>query len=177
MNNQLQTGDVIEMKEGMKISASIPAKFVYMNRRFSETMTKTEICIGQVRKNTVDVEEVKLSIEKKVKDAFQTAAGFEVADEAVKSIVDSILPTHVEETFDGSEFKGEFLVIKTAFDGGSSDIRDSYPNGHHVFAKKLKDGKFDPDGIEISFYQSGCFTNTILPSEIQPTRKLTMTFN
>lgn len=176
MSNELQTGDVIEIKEGMEIYASIPERFVYSNRRFSKGKTQTYIRIGEVRRNKVhDVESVKASIATKIQEAFSSSSGFNISSEAAKNIVESILPEHAEEQYDGSDLKGEYLVIRTAFEGGS-DGRDWYPNGHHVFAKKLKDGKYDPEGIEISFYQSGEFTAMILPSEIQPIRKMTMTF-
>lgn len=176
MSNLLQTGDVIEIQDGMRIHAYVPEKFLYSNSRFSDENKRTNIRIGEVRNNQVDVEAVKAEIVKKVKEAFSSASGFNLGDEAAKDFVESVLPEHVEEQFDGGEYKGEYLVIRTAFEGGCALGRDPYPDGHHVFAKKLKDGKFDPDGIEISFYQSGDFTNMILPRQIQPIRKMAMTF-
>ena len=67
---------------------------------------------------------------------------------------------------------GEYVVIKTAFDGGGTGHgpHDIYPNGHHVFCKALKNGKYDENGSEVNFYQSGCFTCEL--PDIEPIRKL-----
>lgn len=67
--------------------------------------------------------------------------------------------THQEKT---RPFCGNYVVIEAYMDGGGQGghrSNDIYPNGHHVFAKKLNhDGTFNPNGLEINFYQSGCFT-------------------
>ena len=73
--------------------------------------------------------------------------------------------------------EGEFVVTKTLLDGGGvAMFNDVYPDGHHVYCKKLKDGKFDADGIEINFYQSGAFTAMILSNEISPIRTMSAKF-
>ncbi len=64
-------------------------------------------------------------------------------------------------SFDTSIFVGEYVVINTAHGGGGTGHgpHDVYPDGHGVTAKKLKqDGSWDDNGLEIFFYQSGCFT-------------------
>lgn len=65
-------------------------------------------------------------------------------------------------------FIGKYVVYKTTFDGGGCGHgpHDIYPNGHHVFCKKLRDNE-----IQIDFYQSGCFAGLLLPSEIKPIGK------
>lgn len=52
-------------------------------------------------------------------------------------------------------FCGKYVVVKTSFEGGDPDPRDPYPNGHHVYCQKLS------DGLEVDFYQSGCFSAMI----------------
>lgn len=59
---------------------------------------------------------------------------------------------------------GRYVVYKTVEDGGS-DGRDPYPDGHHVFCERLK------DGVRVDFYQTGCFTAMI--EDIKPVGKAT----
>jgi hypothetical protein len=58
---------------------------------------------------------------------------------------------------------GDYVVVDARMDGGSNGGNDDYSDGWHVTAKKLGsmslgEGKYNPDGFEINFYQSGCFT-------------------
>ena len=64
-----------------------------------------------------------------------------------------------------SYLAGEYIVMKTVMDGGSTG-RDSYPDGHHVFCVKAGN-----PSIKIDFYQSGCFTAMI--KDIKPIAKAT----
>lgn len=66
-----------------------------------------------------------------------------------------------------SYFAGKYVVVKTTFDGGGSTYDGGYPNGHHVFCRKI-----DNDKIEVNFYQSGCFTAMI--TDIEPEGRATM---
>lgn len=72
------------------------------------------------------------------------------------------------DVFEVTSRKGRFVVVETHFDGGGTGHGplDVYPNGHRVVAKKLKEGKWDSKGRKLEFYQSGCFTNMILPKDI-----------
>lgn len=62
---------------------------------------------------------------------------------------------------------GKYVVIKTTSDGGGTGHgpNDVYPNGHHVFCRKIPNGKSYEDNLkvehEVDFYQSGCFTAMI----------------
>jgi hypothetical protein len=42
----LQVGDVIELKEGMKVCASIPEHFIYRNRKGSFVLTHHDVVLG-----------------------------------------------------------------------------------------------------------------------------------
>ena len=46
-NNLLEEGDVIELKEGHKVYADIPAHFFYANRRGVFTLSHGEIVLGK----------------------------------------------------------------------------------------------------------------------------------
>ncbi len=71
-----------------------------------------------------------------------------------------------------SYLQGKYVVTKTTFDGGSTG-RDAYPDGHHVFCRKIPEGKSYEHSLkvehEIDFYQSGCFTAMI--ENIEPIGK------
>lgn len=134
----LQEGDVINLREGLEVYASLPQKFVYSNiterSRNANELAETEIIIGEIRKTT-------------------------------------------KSKYDTHEFIGEYVVTKTNMGGGETRYpNDSYPNGWHVTAKKLKDGKYDLKGKEVNFYQTGFFTAMIKPGEVKPIRKMKQKF-
>ena len=59
------------------------------------------------------------------------------------------------------EWEGhEWAVTKTSIQGGGSHgLHDVYPDGWHVTGTRLVEGKLPSDGVEETFYQSGCFTD------------------
>lgn len=64
-------------------------------------------------------------------------------------------------TIDLGYLKGRYVVEHAAMEGGGTGHgpHDIYPDGWHIRARKLKaDGSYDPQGVEIEFYQSGAFT-------------------
>ncbi|MFF2532431.1 hypothetical protein ACFVS2_26550 [Brevibacillus sp. NPDC058079] len=178
MNPFLQTGDVVEIQKGMSVSVSIPQKFVYSNKRGSSENVNHVIKIGTIFDNSVDVEEVKKQIIKGIQEKFDFRVGIQVKSEEAETFVSSILEKYKEERFDSSIFLGEYVVVHTELSGGGfgHGIHDEYPDGHEVRCKKMKDGLYDPNGIEITFYQSGFFLNKITPEQIQPIRKMIQTF-
>lgn len=72
-----------------------------------------------------------------------------------------------------AHFAGEYVVVKARKSGGGygHGPGDCYPDGHEVTAKKLNNGKFDPEAVEIRFYQSGCFT-VVWQNDVQVLRKM-----
>jgi hypothetical protein len=71
---------------------------------------------------------------------------------------------------------GEYMVEKTELTGGGvAMFNDHYPDGHRVTARLLKDGKYDPKGRKIVFYQSGCFSGMILMDMITLIGKMNKT--
>lgn len=83
------------------------------------------------------------------------------------------LITEISET-------GEYAVIEAGSTGqgsgydGSVDAAVIYPDGYKIICKKLKDGKYDSEGTEIFFYQSGCFSAVISPAQIQPAGRINL---
>jgi hypothetical protein len=70
-----------------------------------------------------------------------------------------------------------FVVERAVKDGGGTGMgpHDVYPDGHHVTARRLKDQRtYDPDGLAIDFYQSGCFINEI--GAVSKLGKMKLTF-
>lgn len=80
--------------------------------------------------------------------------------------VGSVLDTGSGAELKTDKFKGNYVVLDTKMDGGSFG-HDPYPDGYHVYAKKLnKDNSFNDKGVQIDFYQSGCFNAMIKPDEV-----------
>ncbi|MBP6256487.1 hypothetical protein KA405_01920 [Patescibacteria group bacterium] len=72
---------------------------------------------------------------------------------------------------------GEYVVTATSITGGGTGhaTHDIYSDGHRVTAKKLKkNGSWDPNGKEISFYQSGSFT--CVNTDVEVVREMKMSF-
>lgn len=171
----LQVGDVFEIKKGMKVNAEVPSKFIFTNCRMSNLTSKTKIVVGIFLKNKMDVEATANELKESIARSVSSVCGAVADPMAVQDLVSSVMNSYEEETLDTTMFCGEYLVINTTFDGGCGG-HDPYPNGHHVFCRKLKDGKYDPNGTQIDFYQSGSFSSMILPENVQPIRKMTMEF-
>lgn len=76
----------------------------------------------------------------------------------------------MQRGLDTSIFKGQYVVTKTSYGGGACSTMSgapvlglaySFPDGHHVYAKKIIrgfSGKKEVSDFEINFYQSGSFT-------------------
>lgn len=80
--------------------------------------------------------------------------------------------THHNITIGGEfdYFAGEYIVIKTTFDGGGTGHGpgDVYPDGHHVFCRSAEGKK------EVDFYQTGSFTAII--QDIKPIGRAELTY-
>lgn len=79
--------------------------------------------------------------------------------------------------------KAEYVVIETRMQRGGSGMGvlfghyDEYPDGWHVVAKRLDQGrKWNPNGEEIEFYMTGCFIDMIPPNEVRIVGKMKMGF-
>lgn len=86
----------------------------------------------------------------------------------------------ITEISDTNGLIGEYAVIQAGSTGqgsgydGSVDAAVIYPDGYKIICKKLKDGKYDSEGAEITFYQSGCFSVVIQPHQIRPVGKISL---
>jgi hypothetical protein len=176
MTELLQTGDVIEIKKGMKVYAKLLEKFIYAGHYASEKFAQTDIRVGDEKTSSFEIDKVKESLVVKIQEAFGRTLSLQVENTAIESFVEPMLLGFKTETFDTQVYEGEYVVTKTELSGGGSGHNDTFPDGHHVFCQKLNNGLFDKEGLEIHFYQTGSFTVTIKKDEIQPIRKLNPTF-
>lgn len=175
MKNLLRTGDVINIQKGKKVYVNILEKFVYRNRPFSNEMIQAEIIVGTVLNNFINIEETKETFMSAIQDEFQLRLGKQADENIINSLVEDTLRSYTPETFDTSSLEGEYVVVNTKTESGAGYGRmNIYPDGHHVFAKKLKDGVYDEQGEEISFFQSGCINPSI--KDISSVRKMKMNF-
>jgi hypothetical protein len=171
----LKEGDVIYLENGMKVYTEIPEKFVYGNKKNSNEKTRHEAIVGEVITNDTDISKDKADLIKDIIGDFDFRLGVHLTKAEAQAMVESKVKTPKAKTFclEG----GEFLVVKTKFEGGGTAMfNDRYTDGHHVFCKKLNiDGTYE-DSIEVDFYQSGSFTAMILPGKITVIRTLTPKF-
>jgi len=177
MKKMLKVGDVIILEKGMTVYGQIPDKFVYANAKLSESMTHSEVVVGRIYNNKTKITDTEIKeIASEIVRGFDRVLGFKLKFNDAKEFVKSKISEPNEDTFILED--GEFVVIKTAFDGGGHGMghNDYYPDGHHVFCKRLKNGKYDEKGHEVEFYQSGSFTAVIEPEKLSVVRTLTPKF-
>jgi len=171
MKNFLKEGDVIFLKAGMKVHAMIPEKFVYGNSMLSKGIARHVVEVGKVFSTEPDLASGIHLLTNAIVQSFESKLGLKIKADDAKAFILTQLPAVKKEKFVLDE--GEFVVIRTAMEGGGSGhgAGDTYPDGHHVFCKRLNaDGTYNDKGTEINFYQSGCFTGTILPKDISVIR-------
>lgn len=71
----------------------------------------------------------------------------------------------------------KYVVYKTLMDGGGTAMyNDYYPDGHHVYAQRLHNNKWDEDGPKIDFYQTGCFSKEYMIKNVEVVGKMKMIF-
>lgn len=176
MKDFLKEGDVFHLKNGMKVYAEIPKKFVYENRKLSNETTSHDIVVGKIVENNVDVSNDVKKLAQDIVDKFSFRLGYKLSISDALAYIQSTIKLSKSEIFVIEE--GEFVVIRTSYEGGGTGMgpHDVYPDGHRVYCKKLKDGKYDADGIEINFYQSGCFTAIIEPKHLSVIKTMSKGF-
>ncbi len=168
MKNLLKEGDVIVLEGGMKVYALIPEMFVYSNRLTSDELVNHDIVVGQVYENNTEIEKSIVGVVNNVYAAFEHE-GFKIERGKVSTFVRENIPQPTPQRYILP--RGKFVVVKTSFEGGSHGTHDDYPDGHRVFCKRLRfDGKYDPNGEAVNFYQSGCFTE--MTEDMEPINQM-----
>lgn len=169
----LTTGDVITIKNGMKVYTKIPEMFVYSNRPTSEKLTSSDVIVGKTYSTKGDITDSIENVAKGVVERFSWE-GFEITFEDALDFVKSKAGEAKNKSFKIEE--GDFIVVDTSFEGGGTGHgpHDVYPDGHRVYCKKLKNGKYDKNGVEVNFYQSGYFTAMI--TDIKVNSKMVVDF-
>lgn len=85
-----------------------------------------------------------------------------------------------EYGFDKIKATDEYVVIRAEDEGGETGGgmtgHEFWPDGHHITAKLLKNGKWNENGKTFEFYQDGCFRNEIKPENIVIKRKMKIMF-
>ena len=170
---RLKVGDVVFISTGMIVTTNIPSKFIYSNRRLSSDLTESQIVVGKMYKIDNNLIEEKRRIAKGIIESFKYE-GFNISEKNVWDFIDNNIGSIKSDEF---IFEPDyFVVIKTALEGGGTGHGqfDIYPDGHHVYLKRLNNGEYDKNGDEISFYQSGCFNNIV--KDINVVKTMEMSF-
>lgn len=163
----------------MKVYANIPDKFIYSNNMLSDKISGHDVIVGR-KYTALPIGTGINDTVREISHAFSGCLGLEVPKEKIKSFVKELVDAKSKND-SLKTFKldaGEFIVIKTAYEGGGSAMfNDSYPDGHHVFCKRVKvNGDYDENGNSIDFYQSGSFSAMIKPEELKLIETKKMTF-
>ncbi|MDO4282726.1 MAG: hypothetical protein Q4D02_03740 [Clostridia bacterium] len=169
MTELLQRGNIIKIKKGMKVYANIPEKFVFSNRPLSGELHCKTVEVGKIYKISKEFKEEYVTGVKKDEVERLRERNFNVTEEQIENLLKQTAPSLESEEYDASILEGEYIVVKTENSDGGTGMRshDIYSDGWRVFAKKMKDGKIDSEGIEVSFYQTGAFTAMIPPETIE----------
>ena len=144
MDRLLKRGDIFKVREGMKVCASIPEKFDFYGNyllSLSEKMRQTTIEIG--RKYVISEDDKKrymVELEKEMYK-FLSKHKIEMDNENIKLFMSKVKLNMEAEEFDTSIFVGEYVVVNI----------DCYEN--KVTAKKLNNGTFDSESLEVEFFQ------------------------
>lgn len=158
MANQylLQVNDIFRLKEGMKVLAFVPEKFVFVNAPFSEKLHEHAIFVGKsLRKRIPNKDEMIIEIQ----NLLGSHMHLELSDEQIENFIESLNLNFNAEEFDTSVFLGEYRVYKAEWNGGKHDG----PDGWHVYCHKV-----DDPNVAIHFYQTGYFT--AINPDIKPIR-------
>jgi hypothetical protein len=174
---QLHKGDVFQLKKGMRVYADIPERFAYGNRQLSMKQTETDIVIGWVMK--ASPLPPLTGIADRIIDAASWDDGMTLPKSDVLALLEKVRETRLEglpKQFDTSIYIGEYVVTDARMEGGGTGMGpgDVYPDGWRIIARKLNNEEYDPKGLRISFYQSGCFSAML--TNIKPVRKMEQSF-
>lgn len=171
----LVVGDVFVLNDGICVDCNIPAKFVYENSKFSNKLVNHNVIVGKIYSvDSSNILKYKQQLAMDIASEFNNYLGYHLKLNDALSYVESVVGNKVDNNTFVLE-SGEFVVVKTAMEGGGRSHNDEYPDGHRVYCKRLNaDGTYNPDGFEIQFYQSGCFTNVVEPDKITPIRTMRM---
>ena len=155
---ELQIGDVFILEKGQTVMCAIPEKYVFIDKLLSNKEVRWSIVVGEAYGIKSSINKMRTMLVNSITNSFKSY-GVKPDVEAIRNMV-----WNTKIDIDTSEFlikDGKFVVVNTAYDGGS-DGHDPYPNGHHVFCSRLNDnGTYNENAPIVDFYQSGCFTNMI----------------
>jgi hypothetical protein len=175
---KLQKGDVIYLEKGQGVYVNIPQRFVYYNSILSDEITSTKIIIGDILSNKIEDEDFEKELNYLINSIigdFESRFGYTINRKKVEQFVIDNINYKIEQ-YDTSIFIGEYIVVSAYEESSSSGHGrgDDYSGGWRVECKKLNNDKYDSNGLEIYFFQSGCYTAMI--ENIEPIRKMKMTF-
>ena len=93
----LQRGDIIRLEKGMKVYASVPEKFVFVNTPFSDKPYEGVITLGYTLHKKVPNRD---EFTKELKEDIEKRIHREITTEQVSNFVDSLSLNFYAEEFD-----------------------------------------------------------------------------
>lgn len=141
-------GDIFEVKRGMEVYATVSDRFIYHGSHFSRGRSNTVIKVGDILKPpTRGSRKAVVSELVRLMKCYSTFEGLEVDRDLLEKAIK--LPVHKSDRLYTSVYVGEYVVVEA----GRDDEHSWY-----VHAQKLRNGKLDPKGRKIWFYQAGCYS-------------------
>lgn len=160
----LERGNIILLKKGMQVNIKLEERFVESNKPFSSKIVEHSVQIGEILRVQEMTESDKCYFRNDLEGVLYKV-GINSTEEELKKIVTQILSKYeanINDTFNTNGLAGEYVVIHTGIDNEGGPKKEC-----NVVAKKLCKGVYDPNGVEVTFYQIPGHMSSICPSEIE----------
>jgi hypothetical protein len=170
MCKYLEVGDVISIKEGHHVNTLIPEKFVYSARKLSDKLCESDVEIGTVLRcdETISAECL-ADLNNAIAEAIYFKTGRQVRPARIANMIKSIIPdSRAVDVLYTTDLVGNYVVTKVS--GDEADER-------HVFCQRVRNGKYDPNGTRIDFYQIPGRVSVIIPEEVEVVDHLEVSFS
>lgn len=141
MKRLLRRGDIFEVTKGMQVLAGVPKKFCFSSSLNSKKMYKDSFEVGKKYVISMKNKETYLAmLEDKISEILASHE-IDMDNEDIKNFISKLQLNMEKEEFDTSIYIGKYVVVNV----------DSYEL--KVTAKKLTNGKFDSESLEVEFFQ------------------------
>jgi len=160
----LERGNIIELKKEMRVNFQLEERFIESTKPFSTKIVWGSVKIGEI----LTVENLTENDRKYFKNDISDVLGrlgIKMPVKELDSIIIQIFYKYedsLKDTFDTSVLAGKYVVMHTGLDDEGRSQK-----GYRVIAKKLSKGIYDPNGIEVAFYQDPGYMSSIMPDEIR----------
>lgn len=161
----LNKGDVLLLKNGMKVYATAKQKIICNYPIVGDKVAEYDVIIGHKYKNETDVTCTINSILRDTVDIFlKNKVYIDDEDEDLYFLIINKIPKQIQEEFLIDQ--GEFIVLESEY------VFDSEQRliGSKATCKKMNLGGYDKEGVKVWFFTSGNFGCLI--EDLEPVRNI-----